>query len=108
MGDMLELGKHSKKLHREVSNILNKSKINKIHIYGKDVEETFKGIKKNIKGRILKKTSDIYDLIVKDLNNNDYLMIKGSNATGLNEIAHKLKQGNLNVIWFFAKLCWVI
>ena len=46
MGDMLELGKHSKKLHRDISNILNNSKINKIHIYGKDVIETFKGIKK--------------------------------------------------------------
>ena len=86
MGDMLELGKHSKKLHKEVSNILNKSKINKVHIYGKDVGETFKGIKKNIKGRILIKTTDIYDLIVSDLNNNDYLMVKGSNSTGLNKI----------------------
>ena len=32
-----------------MSNILNKSKINKIHIYGKDVAETFKGIKKKEK-----------------------------------------------------------
>ncbi len=94
MGDMLELGKHSKKLHRDVSNVLNKSKINKIHIYGKDVEETFKGIKKKLKGRILRKTSDIYDLIVRDLNNNDYLMVKGSNSTGLNKIVGTLR-GNI-------------
>ena len=46
MGDMLELGKHSKKLHKDMSDVLNKSKINKIHIYGKDVIETFKAIKK--------------------------------------------------------------
>ena len=46
MGDMLELGKHSKRLHEKFSNIINKSKIDKIHIYGKDVKETFKGIKK--------------------------------------------------------------
>ena len=37
MGDMLELGKHSKKLHKNMTYILNKSKIYKIHIYGKDV-----------------------------------------------------------------------
>ena len=77
-----------------MSNILNKSKINKIHIYGKDVVETFKGIKKKIKGRILRKTSDIYDLIVRDLNNNDYLMVKGSNSTGLNKIVGTLR-GNI-------------
>ena len=45
MGDMLELGKHSKKLHRDVSNVLNKSKINKIHIYGKDVLKHLKVLK---------------------------------------------------------------
>ncbi len=94
MGDMLELGKHSKKLHKNMTNIFNNSKINKIHIYGKDAAETFKGIKKNRKGRILRKISDIYDLIVKDLNQDDYLMIKGSNSTGLNKIVGKLR-GNI-------------
>ena len=91
MGDMLELGKHSKKLHKNMTYILNKSKIYKIHIYGKDVVETFEGIKKNKKGRILRKISDIYDLIIKDLNNNDYLMVKGSNSTGLNKIVGNLR-----------------
>ena len=91
MGDMLELGKHSKKLHREMSSIFNNSKISKIHIFGKYVTETFKGIKKYRKGRVLQTTSEIFDLIVKDLNNNDYLMIKGSNSTGLNKIVKNLK-----------------
>ena len=64
MGDMLELGKHSKKLHRGVSKILNNSKINKIHFYGENVLETIKGIKNKKKGRILHNTSDIFELIV--------------------------------------------
>ena len=94
MGDMLELGKYSKKLHRDISSTFNNSKINRIHIYGKDVVETFKGIKKNKKGRVLFGSSEIFDLIVKDLNNNDYLMIKGSNSTGLNRIVKNLIRGN--------------
>ena len=74
-----------------MSSIFNNSKISKIHIFGKYVNETFKGIKKNRKGRVLQSTSEIFDLIVKDLDNNDYLMIKGSNSTGLNKIVKNLK-----------------
>ena len=74
-----------------MSSIINNSKIRKIHIFGKDVSETYKGIQKNRRGRILRDKSDIFNLIVKDLNNNDYLMIKGSNSTGLNRIVGTLR-----------------
>ena len=46
----------------------------------------FKGLKPNKKAKILNKNFDIINLINNDLNNNDYLMIKGSNATGFNKI----------------------
>ena len=36
----------------------------------------------------------IYELIKRDLNNNDYLMIKASNATGFNSIVNNLKRLN--------------
>ena len=36
----------------------------------------------------------IFEFIEKDLNNNDYLMIKASNATGFNSIANNLKRLN--------------
>ncbi len=94
MGDMLELGKHSKKLHRDISSTFNNSNISKIHVYGKDVAETFKRIKQNKKGRVLGSSSEIFDLIIKDLNNNDYLMIKGSNSTGLNSVVKNLIGSN--------------
>ena len=35
LADMLELGKFSKKLHKQVAKTLNKSKINKVYVYGK-------------------------------------------------------------------------
>ncbi len=98
LGDMLELGKHSLEQHRLVSKILNKTKISRVYAIGKYVKETFKGLKANKKARILRNRSDIFDLINKDLNNNDYLMIKGSNSTGLHKITSKLKQRALHVI----------
>jgi len=94
LGDMLELGKHSIKQHKLISKVLNKSNIHKVYVYGKYILETFKGLKINKKAKILTKKFEIIDLIKKDLNNNDYLMIKGSNATGLHKITKILKQSN--------------
>jgi MurE/MurF fusion protein len=98
LGDMLELGKHSVKQHRLMSKIVNKSKINQVYVFGKYIKETFKGLKKNKKAKILNNKSSIIDLINRDLNNNDYLMIKGSNSTGLHQIANTLKQRSSHVV----------
>ena len=95
---MLELGKHSTKQHKLLSREINRTNINKVYVVGKYIKKTFANLKPNKKGKILIKNFNIINLIKDDLENNDYLMIKGSNATGLNEIAHKIKQGNLNVI----------
>ena len=95
MGDMLELGKFSKKLHINLSKHINSSSIDKFHVYGRFVKETYKKIKKIKRGNIFSEQHQINDLIVKELNNNDYLMIKGSNSTGLNKFVQKLKKNNL-------------
>ena len=52
---------------------------------------TYNSISKKKKGRVLNKNSQIIDLIKNDLNNNDYLMVKASNATGLNKIVREIK-----------------
>ena len=92
MGDMLELGKHSIKQHKLISKVLNKTQIDKVYVTGNHIKETFKGLKPNKKARVLSDKLDIFDLINKDLDNNDYLMIKGSNSTGLHNITNKLKK----------------
>ena len=43
---------------------------------------------------ILNNKKEIINLIKNDINNNDYLMIKGSNSTGLNKLSSNLKKGN--------------
>ena len=65
---------------------------------GDYIKKTYEGLHQNKKGELLKDTSEIINLINDNISNNDYLMIKGSNATGLNTITKKLKSGNLNVL----------
>tara|TARA_B100000795_G_scaffold266886_1_gene250784 strand:+ start:2387 stop:5233 length:2847 start_codon:yes stop_codon:yes gene_type:complete len=98
LGDMLELGKHSKKLHVEISNYINGTSINNVNVLGKHIKETYKNLNKDKKGLILKKSSQIIDLIKNNINNNDYLMIKGSNSTGLNKFTNNMKIGKINAL----------
>ncbi|MDA9695453.1 UDP-N-acetylmuramoyl-L-alanyl-D-glutamate--2,6-diaminopimelate ligase [Candidatus Pelagibacter sp.] len=91
IGDMLELGIHSKKLHQSIAPVINQTKIDKVFVKGKMVPIIFANISKAKKGRILSNKSQIIELIKKDLNNNDYLMIKASLATGFNDIVKDLK-----------------
>jgi murE/murF fusion protein len=91
IGDMLELGNHSETLHRSIAPIINQTKIDKVFVKGKMASIMFKDILKAKKGRILFNKSQIIELIRKDLNNNDYLMIKASLATGFNDIVKDLK-----------------
>ena len=96
LGDMLELGKYSKKLHREAAQYINDAKIDKVYVYGKDVIETFNKIKPQKRGKILNSKKDILNFMINDIKNGEYLMIKGSNSTGLNKISQSLKVGKIN------------
>ncbi len=91
IGDMLELGNHSKKLHESIAPVINRTKIDKVFVKGNKASYIFNKISKLKKGRILNNKSQIIEMIRNDLNNNDYLMIKASNATGFNKIVNELK-----------------
>ena len=91
LGDMLELGSHSKKLHQSIAPVINKTKIDKVFIKGHYMKYMFEKLSNSKKGRVLTNKSQIIDLIRNDLNNNDSLMIKASNATGFNKMVKEIK-----------------
>ncbi len=95
---MLELGKKSKKLHKELSVVINKSDIDKVFVYGKHIKETFNYLSTNKKGKVFKNLKEAHDHLGKILHNNDLLMVKGSNATGLNQFSKKIKRGQISAI----------
>ena len=80
----------SKKLHIEAAKDINKAKFKKLFVYGNYITETFNKIRTQKRGKILKSTSEILNIIKNDLNNGDFLMIKGSNSTGLNQITKQI------------------
>ena len=98
LGDMLELGKKSKKYHRELSKVINKSDVDKVFVYGNYIKNTFKYLTKNKKGKIFSNYKEINDHFNKIINNNDLLMIKGSNATGMNRLSQNIKKEQVNAL----------
>ena len=89
---MLELGSKSEFYHKSLSTILNKSKINKVFVYGKNVMTTYKNLLKNKRGNVIQNKDDIDVVLNNVVENNDYLMIKGSNATGLQKFSYLLRK----------------
>ena len=93
LGDMLELGKKSKILHEELSKVINNSDIDKVFVKGDKSLDTLKKIHKHKRGNVFQQDEDIDFTLSDIISNNDYLMIKGSNATGLNNFCKKLIRG---------------
>ena len=93
LGDMLELGKKSETLHKELSKVINNSDIDKVFIKGIKTLVTYKNINKNKRGNIFQQDEDVDFTLNNIIANNDYLMIKGSNATGLNILTERIIKG---------------
>ena len=93
LGDMLELGSKSKKFHEELSKVINNSDVDKVFIKGKETLFAYKHINREKRGNILQNNEDIDFSLSKMISNKDYLMIKGSNATGLNNFSKKMIKG---------------
>ncbi len=98
IGDMLELGKFSKELHLEVAKIVNKTSINRVYVYGKRIAYTFNKIRPQKRGKILYSSKDVSNFLKNDVKDGEYLMVKGSNSTGLNTMMKNFKSGNTNVV----------
>ena len=75
-----------------------KANIDKLFVYGDKVLKTYKYTLKSKQGNILQDKNDFDDVFSGILKKNDYLMIKGSNATGLNKLSKNIIRGTINVI----------
>ena len=97
LGDMLELGRKSNLFHKNLSKVINNTDIDKIFIYGDKIFTTYKHTNKK-RGNILQNRGDFDEVFSNLIKKNDHLMIKGSNATGLNKLSKNIIKGLRNVV----------
>jgi len=90
--DMLELGKRSLIFHKAILEQLRQSSISQTILAGELFKKATRTIPKKNNEKVFHKLSEALIYLKKVLNSGDTLMIKGSNATGLNDFAKKLKR----------------
>ena len=98
LGDMLELGKKSDIYHKNLSHFINESDIDQLFIYGKNAFKTYQKTYKAKRGNVLQNINDFDEIFANLIKKNDYLMIKGSNATGLNNLSKKIIAGDMHAL----------
>ena len=98
LGDMLELGKKSDNYHKNLAYLINRSDVDKLFIYGKNAFKTYQKTYKAKQGNILQNLNDFDEIFSDIINKDDYLMIKGSNATGLNKLSKNIILGQKNAL----------
>ena len=95
---MLELGKKSDNYHKNLAYFINRSDIDKLFVYGKNAFKTYQKTYKAKQGNILQNLNDFDEIFSDIINKDDYLMIKGSNATGLNKLSKIIILGNKHAL----------
>ena len=94
LGDMLELGRNSEKLHREIGEILAKLEIDYLITFGEEAKYIFEEARKtgfpssqSFQFEDIEKAADFIRNLI---NSDDVLLIKGSRAMKMEEIVKKL------------------
>ena len=89
IGDMLELGKFSKKKHGEIGNYLSKMRFNRILLVGKESKEIYKKIKSTFWCKYFQNINIFSKYFKNVLIENSIIMFKASNGVGLNKLLNK-------------------
>ncbi len=93
-GDMLELGKHSRKLHMDMGKYIAKSKVDLLFTLGKSARLIGKSavqygfIKRNV--FFYNNMNRLVDKLLKIISQDDALLVKGSRAMGMERIVQAL------------------
>ena len=91
LGDMLELGEESKKLHISLAQTLIENDIDSVYTVGTEMQALYDVLPKEMQGYATKTVDEMIKILDNSLQVDDTVLIKASNGIGLNKIIHALK-----------------
>lgn len=92
IGDMLELGSFSKKMHLKMVNFIIDAQIDIVFTVGKDSEIISSNLPESIYCKHYLDINGLYEELCLNCKNNDLLMIKGSNSIKLHKICDRIRK----------------
>lgn len=90
LGDMLELGKHSAKLHRDLAEPIQEAGINPIFLLGAEMKPLAQDLKNYLNVHYKRNVDEILPLVLAEVSKGDVIMIKSSNSIGSSRIVGAL------------------
>lgn len=90
LGDMLELGDHSCKLHEDIGKKINAFNLDLVVTIGKEAQNINKQISRTLNYHF-DNNSDAIKFLKDNLQNDDYVLIKASHGMNFKEIVEKLQ-----------------
>ena len=89
---MLELGKFSKELHLSISETVKNVSPKLLVTVGSFSKTIAENVKNDLKVFHYKTYNSVYERLIEELDDNDIVMIKGSNSINLSKICERLKK----------------
>ena len=91
LGDMLELGDLSEKMHAGLAEDLSAAGVDKVYLVGKEMQALWQKLPVEKQGAIVTKAAELIPILKRELQAGDAVLIKASHGTGLSVIVRELK-----------------
>jgi UDP-N-acetylmuramoyl-tripeptide--D-alanyl-D-alanine ligase len=91
LGDMLELGEATDRLHRELAMPLARARVDRVFLVGKAVAVLYDALPQPNRGGLWPTADDAIDPLLRFLRAGDVVTVKGSRGIGLGRIVERLR-----------------
>lgn len=96
LGDIRELGEHSEQLHASIAEVIHPNEIHQLYLYGKEMKALYQVLQQKFPTERLHHYETDKAALIADLKQNiqeeDVVLVKSSNGTGLLEVVEALKK----------------
>lgn len=99
LGDMLELGDDAVEYHRGLAKSLLESGVDKVYLAGELMRHLWEELPPTVRTSFRANVKDLFRPLIRDLQDGDVVLLKGSHGTGLHHLTDDLQRISLMPRW---------